>query len=101
MSDLEKHALDGHGKGMTWDAWWERHGADVRAAEPNPERFKELVRRLSYLLTCGESSGEYAVGDPDAMMPWEIDDAADKPSDTTTSARLQLSLPFGREAVTP
>ncbi len=101
MSDLEQLALDGHAKGETWEKFFASHGDAMREKVPwDRKRYHRLYRKLMHLLLCGDNDGQHAVGDDDAM-PWEVDDAADMPSDATTNARLQLNLPFGSEAVTP
>ena len=93
MSTLEKLAIDGHRRGMTWDAFWERYGADVRAQVPyDRRRFHQLFRKLLHLLTCGDTDGMHAAGDPDAPMQWDIDDDVRAIDDATTVAKIQLPL---------
>ncbi len=75
MNQLEQHALDAHLAGQSWSEFWARHGNAVRRAEPY-ECFHRLVHRLSHLLLTGEESGMHAVGDDDALEPWEVDDLA-------------------------
>jgi hypothetical protein len=93
-SDLESAAVRAHADGDTWQTFWHRHGADVAALDSwDRAAYHRLVRRLSYLLTCGDTAGMVPVaatwGQPE---PWELDD--DTPvvpvlviSDTHTAAR--------------
>ena len=97
IENLERAALDAHGKNRTWDTFWARHGADVRQAEPwDRQRFRRLVSRLLHLLTTGDPAGQFGVGDPDAPNPWEEDD-----QQAAAEARLsQVTLECGQLSVT-
>jgi hypothetical protein len=87
---LELLALDCHRDGSTWAAFWQRHGDDVRKAEPYvATRYHRLVRRLLHLLTTGDESGQEPAGEP-----WLLDDVPEQPSphDSKTQARCLLPL---------
>ena len=104
MTTLEKAALDGHKQGLSWHDWWTEHGEAVKAAAPfDNRRLRKLVNRLAHILLTGERSGQFPPDDPDAVPQWEVDDQLerDRIDDSTTAARLQMPLPFGREGVTP
>ena len=96
ITSLEQAALFAHRAGWSWDRFWAEHADQVREAEPwSVPRYHRLVRRLLHLLTSGEHSGQFAVGDPDVWeqeQPWEADDAASQPDDTITTARLRADL---------
>ena len=85
---LERLAIDAHRRGDTWPQFWPTVASDVAAAEPwDRTAYHRLVRRLSYLVTCGNADGMVAVGDGE---PWQADDEAPMVpiiDDTTTTAR--------------
>ena len=86
--NLERRAIAAHRDGVGWDAFWAEHAAEVREAEPfNVQRFHRLHGRLLHLLSTGEASGQFGVGDPDAA-PWA---AGDVPVDVYGQP-VQLSL---------
>ena len=88
---LERAALACHRVGSTWDSFWREHGERVKQAEPYDRgRYRRLVNRLLSLVVSGDTAGQTAVGDNDAM-PWE---AADQPGphDSKTQARCLLTL---------
>ncbi len=102
MNSLERLAIDAHHRGETWDEWWAQYGAQVKQAEPyNRLKLRRLVRRLSYLLTCGNTDGQFPPGDEDGIMPWDRDDLAEQDRiDGETHARIQLPLPLTYPEVT-
>ena len=60
---LERAAIDAHARGIGWSDFWEQHGVEVCAAEPQDrQRFARLVRRLLALLTSGNDNGMHAAG---------------------------------------
>ncbi len=91
VNRLERAALAAHAAGHTWTTFWGQHGAAICAAEPRDrQRFARLVRRLLSLVASGDTDGQQAVGDDDAM-PGELDDQP-SPDDTRTAAKcLQAS----------
>lgn len=96
---LERLALEGFRTGMGWQTFLRRHGAEIRAAEfLSIDRHRKLVGRLLHLLASGERSGQFPAGDPDPdNLPWLIDDAADAPHDTITTARWRQTSLFDLE----
>ena len=80
---LELLALDCHRVGSTWAAFWQEHGERVGKAEPyDRARYRRLVNRLLSLVVSGDTAGQQAIGDNNAM-PWGID----KPSPARMTAR--------------
>ena len=73
---LERHALDAHRLGWNWEKFWDRHGPEVRQAEPfNVGRFHKLVRRLLALVVSGDCDGVEPIdGETAHGIPWEADD---------------------------
>jgi hypothetical protein len=102
---LERRAVAAHRAGDTWNQFWERHGAEVCAAEPhNHQRFGRLVRCLLPLVASGDTDGMTAVGD-DGTIAWEIDDNAAKPADAGNAARIDwtaagVAIPTATTATT-
>ena len=92
---LRRAALESHKAGESWLEFWGRHGREASELEPySASRFRRLQMELLHLCASGERSGQFGVGDPDAIDPWLIDDGQlEQPHDTETSARLQLPLP--------
>jgi hypothetical protein len=84
---LERAALDAHRRGDDWADFWKLHRDSISAAEPwNRDAYHRLVRRLSYLVTCGDCDGMMAAGD---NWPPEADDPPQYPaSDNRTQARI-------------
>ena len=99
---LETAAIQAHRRGDDWKTFWPTVAADVSAMEPwDRDAFHKLVRRLSYLLTCGDCDGVVPVGDGD---PWEADDVPQYPaSDNATAACVNWTaagvspVRFGRQ----
>jgi hypothetical protein len=88
---LELLAIDCHRMGSTWDLFWREHGERVRQAEPYDRgRYRRLVNRLLSLVVSGDTAGQQAISDDDAMS-WELDDQP-SPHDSKTQARCLLPL---------
>ena len=95
MNSLERAAIAAHKSGLGWDQFWQTHGDEARAVTYDRRKFHRLFRTLLHLQSCGESSGEFGVGDH--PEPWTLDDdvpAVDAVDDTTTHAMIQLPLPL-------
>ncbi len=91
---LDAAAIQSHRRGDTWNQFWPTVAGDVAAAEPwDLSRHRQLVRRLSLLVTAGNLNGSEPVPNGwSEPMPWEIDDQAQSvpaivPHDTRTAAR--------------
>jgi hypothetical protein len=89
---LERAALDAHRRGDDWKTFWPTVAGAVAELEPwDRDAYHRLVRRLSFLLTCGNGDGERPAGD------WldDVDEPVAVPiiSDTETAARLLWSPP--------
>lgn len=55
---LEKAAVEAHQAGTRWSTFWEQHRHEVGTLEPYDRRaYHRLVRRLSYLVSCGDLDG--------------------------------------------
>jgi hypothetical protein len=55
---LEALALDAHGRGESWAAFWASHGDTVRDACPyDRAAFRRLVSRLLALVVSGDTAG--------------------------------------------
>ncbi|MCX7429058.1 MAG: hypothetical protein NTW96_25955 [Planctomycetia bacterium] len=99
MSDkkrLEKAAITAYAAGRTWGEFFAEHGQAVAKAAPYDRRaYHQLVDRLLALVVRGDTIGHRPI-DPDEEPPWERDDRENQqqapPSDTATSARLQLKF---------
>ena len=101
MNSLERAAIAAHKSGLGWDQFWQTHGDEARAVTYDRRKFHRLFRRLLHLVTSGDDAGQFAVGDPDAPMPWEVDDKAEQNRiDGETHARIQLPLPLTYPEVT-
>jgi hypothetical protein len=69
IRSIERAALDAHRAGDTWTMFWEQHGAEVCAAEPQDrQRFARLVRRLLSLVTSGNSSSMEPAAKPRLLV---------------------------------
>jgi len=85
------HVAARNATGTTWCDYWAAHADAVRAAEPYDRgRYRRLVNRLLSLVVSGDTAGQTALGDDDAM-PWELDDQP-SPHDSKTQARCLLPL---------
>ncbi len=94
---FERAAIDAHKAGQTWPEFWKRYGDSVRHLEPyDRQRFRRLVRRLSHLLTCGNTDGMEPIST--GMLwgePWDVDDA--EAADLRTNGP---SIPWSGPAIT-
>jgi hypothetical protein len=95
IQGLEKMAIDAHTRGERREVFWQRHGEQVREAEPwCRARFRRLYDKLMHLVCSGDNAGQYPPGnDPE---PWLVDDLQSKPHDTITNARMQFPLAHER-----
>jgi len=91
---LRLAAIEAFKAGRAWEDFWRGRRAQVaRVERPGTPGFDRLQAELLHLVVSGERSGQFGVGDPDALDPWRADDARPtKPHDTTTRARIQLPL---------
>ena len=73
-TQLEQAAIRAHAAGDDWTTFWDRYRHAIALAETwNQQRFHRLVRRLSYLVTCGDLDGVVPI-DAGFNMPmaWEL-----------------------------
>ena len=102
VKHLERAALVAHARGEQWATYWTAHADAIRAVEPYDRgRYRRLVNRLLSLVVSGDTAGQTAVGDDDAV-PWELDDQP-SPHDSKTQARCLLPLtpmPEGKRGIT-
>jgi hypothetical protein len=101
---LERAAVAAHTRGVGWTAFWELHGAAVRACDPyNAGRYRRLYLRLLSIVTSGDTNGMMPVADDDSLGPWERDDNAISPHDMPTHARclwpMSATMPSQNEAL--
>jgi hypothetical protein len=84
---LERLAIQAHHRGDDWAEFWEQHRHTVGTFEPwDRDAYHRLVRRLSYLVTCGDCDGMTATTD---AWPPEADDPPQYPAaDDRTQARI-------------
>ena len=91
IRQLERRATKAHRDGTGWLIFWPTIALAVQKAIPYDQRaFGRLRSKLMHLVLSGERSGQFGIGDFDAVTePWLMDDeTASKPSDTTTNARF-------------
>jgi len=88
--ELRRAAIAAFEAGQPWTSFMQEHGEEMRRAEPyDQHRYHRLRARLLHIVVSGTESGQFGVGDDDAIEPWERDDAAQtKPDDSHTSARF-------------
>jgi hypothetical protein len=98
LEQLERLALSAHRRGQSWSEFWRDHAAAVRQAEPWDNRARHrLIRRLSYLVTCGDTAGMMPLTNGwSEPAPWELDDSGPPVSayaatDYSSAARLLWS----------
>ena len=99
---LEEAALDAPRSGEPWADFHRRHSVEMNRAEPIDHRaYHRLVCRLMALVVSGDTDGQTAVGDDDAM-PRLLDEQQEQtPSDTGTAARIDWQAAgIGQEPTT-
>ena len=69
--DLERTAIEGYyAENIGWLEFHRRYNEQITPLKPwGRQRYRRLTSKLMHLLTSGEESGQYAVGDPDAPQP--------------------------------
>lgn len=91
QKQLERFAVHAFEHGESWNTFWDKHAAAIKAAEPyDAGRYRRLYQRLLHLLTCGDTNGMMPVADDDAT-PWEADDA-EQTADVGTQARFDWAV---------
>ena len=87
---LLRAAHEAHRAGSEWSEFQREHAEAIRRAEPFDRlRYHRLSGALLHVVCCGELSGQFAAGDPDAISePWEADNEREQPADVGTSARF-------------
>lgn len=84
---LETAAIRGHRAGTRWADFYAAHREAIEHMRLfDRDGTRRLLRRLTYLLTCGDVDGFKPVGDSDPA-PWSRDEAEmNKPHDSLTQA---------------
>lgn len=93
QKQLERLALKAHANGLDFSTWWPIVKPQVDALEPwCLQRWRKLRNRLMHLVCTGDGSGQFAVGDSDAM-PWDVDDRAENSPPTLHQTMLFPTTP--------
>lgn len=63
-----------------WLLWTDVRARVLHQTEGDEERTEQIIGRLRHVVLTGETSGQFAVGDPDAL-PWLDDLTTNNPAD--------------------
>ncbi|KKL99557.1 hypothetical protein LCGC14_1813220, partial [marine sediment metagenome] len=92
IDKLRRAAIAAHTAGIGWPQFFRENYQAINNAEPyDVRRYRRLGSHLMHLCMTGDPSGEYGIGDDDALEPWTLDDEPEKPADVGAVARFDVA----------